>query len=30
MQSVRCKQCGTPISKVQRDSHRGMCGSCWI
>jgi len=30
MQHVRCKKCGKGISKVQRDSHKGMCGSCWI
>lgn len=30
MNHVRCTKCNTPISKIQRDSHKGMCGICWI
>ena len=30
MQHVYCKSCGVGISKVQRDSHDGMCGQCWV
>lgn len=30
MQHVKCKICGKGISKTQRDSHRGLCGECWV
>lgn len=30
MNAVRCKKCKQPISKIQRDSHNGLCGSCWL
>jgi len=30
MKHVRCKKCKTGISKIQRDSHQGFCGECYI
>lgn len=30
MKHVVCKICGVAISKVQRDSHSGMCGECYM
>jgi len=30
MKHVRCIKCNIPISKIQRDSHSNMCGSCFL
>ena len=30
MQHVKCEKCSTGISRLQKDSHNGLCGECYL